>query len=1007
MIRNLDIISNFKYLNLLRRIRIFLPTAILLLGMILQGCSDELDTGNGKVSQEFDGFIHLKVNVPDATLVKTRSDGEKVTAEKLLSEDCKHYVLVYKKSGETYSLLHQESVDLSGSSPELAICINKNENLEDLKIIIVANVPDTPAETSKFENIDSDFDNLFDLTTGNLESDESPLSPFVMSALAVPSQTAGYYIVSLQRSAAKISVELSERVEGFVIQEFSMYNAPSSGYYAAYVAEEESKIDKVYRTGSNILTANAANDFESYTYPVTSLGKSGEINGENAGAYFIVKGEYKGDIGYYRVDLRDYSGSNYYDISPNHWYQIEIVEVNRKGYSSAEEAAKRYMGFEQDELDKEPALKAVIHDHVAEVVSMTTDGIRELGTVESVEMSEDSYSLIVKCYSPYDMDYALSESGLSGNLQVDVIEGDDWLIVGDPTPVTASTSGNHEGDRDNEGKQWSFPLQFKNKSLIFTDKSALILVTWKGLSRKVLVTYNADFKPSEVCSVDLRYKWLSDESKEDPHGSELDYWDFLDHMLGLREGDMADGKVRNEGFHFPMPYGEDDEWVYIYDIKFKTTYKDVTFTTSGDSFFKKENLSWEYDINSRSGVLRLASPKKGDFTYAIGTITFKMVEDNGVETDFSVSLYHTGFFDYSSPLNQCFYYEVVNLGGKYWLDRNIGAKSNKMYVDNGGSSSAGNPEAGGYYFKIANEGKYEDPIIKGDDFSDAGIKHVCPPGYRIPNVAEWDALRLSSNFKTTHITEGDAMYMATYYSTGLKEQGNIYFPKSRFYDNFSLLAKLGNGRSEQPAIFEFSPNSGDAGSGYYWTSTPSSGLEKDEIGAWLKVLNLIGSSNTYVNGSVKYHEMNVRCISKYSREEESKYSVAFNVKGATHVYLYTVDSNGSKRGLFTFPGKAIGSASSVNNLEYDYGSRLEDFKNSYLHFSYTGSLPDKDLYVFFVYVSDNGEMRIISENNNGTLSGANGWPVKTGYNYFFTKGENIKPVKNLAGEFPWKDWNGD
>lgn len=972
-------------------------------------CSDDLDVNEGVKGGVFDGTITLNVSIPDATVVATRSIADD---EKTISGS--HYALIYQKGeNDKYTLLRApETINLNGVTSQVSLSVSKSLDLDNLKIVVVANLNSSEAASIANLAVGSSLtEGLISVNTvtSTLVSNTQPEKPFVMSATAVEGTTSGSFTVDLQRTVAKVSIQSS--ASNFTLSEYTMYNAPSNGYLAAYVGNENGK--NIFVIGTNNYVVNVKDDdgLYNYSYPVKSAGK---ITDNHTGAYFVVKGEFDGEECYYRVDLRNDNdaSSDYYDLLPNHWYQVEITEVKRKGYPTYAEAAKRYMGQEED-----PALKVKIHDHVANVLSMTTDGIRELGVTKNVIMASSGGVFTVKVFSSSSQK-ATEEVFSAENIKI--LDGSDWLQIGSLTEKTsenpladnhtdpddplysdqngpqiedggASTSGN---DADSKGRRWEVELKIKDGVGIYNDKTATLEINWCGLTRQVEVTYNADFRPEDACKASISYALIGGVDGV-THEGESKYWDFLKNWVkGINANDMADGKVRNEGLHFPMPYGEPGkQWEYIYTLDFSPIdnkpyeITGINVSTSGSNFFK-DNIKAQFYFEGSKPVVSvsLKNPKQNDFTYAVGTISFTIKYNQGDDRVLSMSLYHTGFFDYDSGgTNACIYYEVVNLGGKYWLDRNLGATSNKMYVDYGDGSEAGNPDAKGLFYKIANAGNTSSQSPK------MTYSSLCPKGYEVPNATDWDAVRLSPNFQSSQLTDpsSNANYVSTYYAAG-GLYGNVYFPKARYYNNGSNLTKDTDKSSEA--------NSGDSGSGYYWTTTMSSGLEKAETAAWLKALNLTGSSNTYISSSIKQHELNVRCVAAYSHMDDVKKDIEFNVKGATHVYLYSYDSKGNRSGLFTFPGKAIGSQATVDGLNYSD-------VNSFLHFSYSSTIEKDKLRVFFVYKADDGEITIISRNGKQNLDEATGWPVEVGYNYFFTKANANPAFEPVPGgdknEFPW------
>lgn len=974
--------------------------ALVVMGSLtFTGCSDDLEVKDPDINREVNkDEILLNISVPEESIVKTRV--EQSSTEMTISSSCKHYALIYEKDGANYVLssLAQEIV-ISDTQTSVAIKGSSSFNAANSKIIVVANVPNNTTETSKFTGlaVGSNYTALLSKLSTTLSNNTAPGSPFIMSAVAKEGDNSNEYDVDLTRSVARISVEVDDNVGNFVLEGYEMRNAPNQGYYTAGVAFEENLNEYIYNSGTQKFSATKINDrFQNYSYPVNSLGSSTDISAANAGAYFIVEGKFEGETCYYRVDLRGTKKSDgsyeYYNINPNHWYQIEIIEVYRKGYSSADEAAQRYMG--QEDLGNSALIDVKIHDHVSAVMSMTTDGIRELGADREIKLTTNSSTgiLTVKCFSKN------GTTDQSGKPVISSIKGN-WIDItyannNADSKNSEQTSGDQ--DADSQGIQWSFPI--KPRATMYSDNEATIKITWHGLERTVVVKFEADFIVSQILDASLTiYEGASSSSTTS--STKDNYWTYLSSTVkGISVNDLADGKVRDEGFHFPMPYGTNDKdskgkldnpWEYEYALTFKavggSNVTKVEYSVSNDSHSFFNDLIYT-SSSANSGTLKIntVGDNKKDYDYATGTIDFLVTYANGSEIPVSLSLYRTGFF--YTENSTTYYYEVIKMGSYYWLDRNLRAQSNMMYSNMSGTNG-GNTASAGTFYKIANKGDYNNVN------SNPTILHssVCPPGYHIPTTTEWDNLRLSANFMSESVTQNGVNFITTYYNTGNAESGNVYFPKARFNNSPG-----GTGVATTTTV-----NSGDAGAGYYWTSTTANGLEKEEIGCWLKAMNLSGTANTYINGSIENHKMNVRCVAGPTPPAESKHAIDFNVKGATHVYLYTMDEEtGIVSGLFSFPGKAIGSQDAVDALDYSND-------NSYLHFSYNSTISKDNLYVFFTYVTSEGKITILDTNtaHNSTLSSAVGWPVKVGYNYFFTKPSDSDAFTPVPGgskkEFPW------
>ncbi|MCH5237436.1 MAG: hypothetical protein J1E95_06500, partial [Muribaculaceae bacterium] len=293
----------------------------------------------------------------------------------------------------------------------------------------------------------------------------------------------------------------------------------------------------------------------------------------------------------------------------------------------------------------------------------------------------------------------------------------------------------------------------------------------------------------------------------------------------------------------------------------------------------------------------------------------------------------------------------------YWLDRNIGAKNNKMYVDNG-SHLESEKGLGGLYYTVATAVSYDTPMI------DMGM---CPRGYHIPSTSEWNNLRLSSDFVSRFETDDKgSTYMSTYFDTNDPKIGKVYFPKGCFLND--------TGSGLKSSRFSEEPNSGDNSSGYYWTATEAPGKEKEQMGNWLRALYINGASTSYMDGSILDHQMYVRCVSGTKVPPQDNNYISFNVHNVTHVYLF--DENGSA--LYTFPGKPVGTSKSSVKWQYFYCTTSADKSN---------------LRVIFTNVDEKGNVTIFTKNGNSFDND------KT-YFDFFTNKENFSwTVGEVQGKY--------
>lgn len=915
--------------------------------LALPGCRDD-ESWNPYNTGE-DGVISISLSVPEPVKVITRAEQSDAEAERRINELA---VLIYNADGErvqvsTYPDSEDIVTDDSNEDYKTSFTLALNSEAaklgNNMTLIVVANA-------NSLVNTD-DSKSLTDLNTIKDNADlSSRAKGFVMSGKLNGSLSkTGTNSIVLTRTAAKFTgvVDDVEETKDFLLDNIQIRNTATYGYVTA--GSENTFFE----------TVGAQSSLESdrvYTYPTKK---------ENA--FIIVEGTYKGQPGnFYKIEMAQTNETTgqpvYLDVNANHWYELHIIKVSGPGYSTADLAA----------ASPSSNIEGKIYDNVPTVLSMASDGTRELGVTKEVnyrkgEMSNDVWTdsdnktsdftirlhslasnepgtLTVKTSTADKIVYTTTDGSL---VTVEITEGKDWLDF-----RQASIVGNGSSD-----VQMLYNLGYR-KTALSGVKEGEITVTWKGLERTVKVIWEQKFDATEICSVKLTIH-DTDNSKTYVIG---DYWKFLSgegsstsqeyastgnapHLWGVGKEDNC-GEVRDQGFHFPVMYGDDskinnpNKWWYEYEITFNN---DVTV----------KSLSSAYSYNQNGRVITLKS-NYNDYTYdPDGSL---QVTVDGVDYDFDV--YHTGFFHYDNTSSYrkangsadsnpgYYYYEVISMGDRHWLDRNLGAKANGISILDNANKHIITPDDNPYYAK--SQGAYYKPAQDAQgDYVYASTrlytKEICPPGYRFPSTTEFDLVRNSSNFVSGQTSHSGATFYTAYFMAGNRK---VYFPKVKFVEGATM--------------------TGEANAGYYWTANDAFGLEKDEIGRWLQALCFNGASNNYINGNVNTYGMSVRCVANETDSKADKVT-SFNVTGATHVYIYR-KSNGA--GVFQWPGKAIGDA--------------ETMKTKTINFVYTSAYDPSELMVLFNYVDNKGRIYTFSNNDftgnddlhyNMQLSDIVGWQV--------------------------------
>ena len=736
-------------------IKKFLYTCSLALGLLLSGCAqDDWFTVPGSDVPDRDyAEIELAVSAPQT--VRTRA-GYNINDSQISNAT----VLIYRVGGnlENSTFLQGETFRPTNGARDLkSIKIAYNNKVKEecrsasssLYFFVIANhtfltdaegKPVYPQSVKELEELKdniaaSGIPSRTNVTmTGiavDMDADASNWAPAGIQSVkkATLNQTV---TVKMTRDIARAYV--SSSTGEFELQEYSIWSAAPEGYIIGGLTgsvstagmgknpEDGSTFPKNAQQASacsQVPSADASNP--NYVYAYGQKAVEGGKLGEDNRAFVIIKGDYKNNTCYYRVDLRKEKPQSaedkaakkpveydYFYLTPNHEYQIDIIRVKSKGYDSAEEAARH----PQDDF-----LEVTIHDHVPSVLSMTSDGKRELGVETPVEFGSTdntvtatkSSTFTMKLFSvvgsgEYPTEIKEEEDGkklVGDNFSAEVTSGSQWLRLSAPSSGGASDIIETGESTSDGGKIYKVGVK-SISSLTAGTLEGKVTVKWRGLERVVDVKWMNSFDLSSVMTAKLSL---------DYDGTTTDignYWSFLDNpnntvsnsKLAGAGGLQNCGEIRNEGIHLPMGIGGKDASKYkmTYELTLKSPYagKDIT-------------ASIVNDIDGSSIVFPKGCFKtEGDkITITVDASSFgnqyftgKLHITAGTETLPEIAVYHTGFFwniDASDdaytkaaigkPAQGWYYYEVRSFGGRLWLDRNIGATSGGMaMIDKNGSS---------------------------------------------------------------------------------------------------------------------------------------------------------------------------------------------------------------------------------------------------------------------------------------------------------------------------------
>ncbi len=771
------------------------------------------------------------------------------------------------------------------------------------------------------------------------------------------------YIFDLQRIYARVSVQITKQGLPFRMTEMRLSRIVPSGDLGmapSTVLNNTNPLTEAADNGSEwrapaIGTQHPGTPAFKYaglneqivaaTYPYKKPAKADEKSDNSNKILMIVKGFFnKGTSTSPMYDKECYYAIELPDMEANKHYQVQINGVQAEGKEHA------YLA------ELEPGgLSVTFVDETEDVHSIITDGENVLAVLDTVRLSASGKDLtrkfILKARIEGDNTPTLTITKKND------APDDSWLVKGgDGNPFVLNKTVSLT-QSDDESKNSLFSTEFDYQVTASENKGSerytvyTVQLAGTKLERDIVILQeaNADVKYSDVVDISLTITRDGQSPVEIP-----DYLGFINpkvvatpataNLLGVQPEENG-GRIRNIGLHLPMPNGG---VTYTYTITLKngaTAQLPATpiATSNSGGVIKYTFKDTDAPLGETGETARYSYVIKSD---AI------IIKSGGVE--YTLDLYHTGFFHEDG--GKWYYYEVMRQDNKnlWWLDRNIGATSAGMSVlDANNNALAGSwplagDKSGGEYYKM--------------DAAGANAKRIaaCPAGWDVPSYAQLRSLTTSANFNITRRTNNNnRAYFAPAYSFEIKEDGatrriTSYFPQVKYKDNGTL--------------------SGDAAAGYYLTTTGTGNAN------WYQVMQFIGLNASSQNLNFSSRKASLRCCAGTFNPSTEATNYECAVQGYTHVFLYYLNSDGSKTYLTTWPGEQI--------------AVYEDL-NRYHPFSLTTTV-DYDssrLYVIFNKVTRGGA-RELSNVSEDDVKERNGIPFVNGGRYDYFAGTNAEGAIN-------------
>lgn len=549
------------------------------------------------------------------------------------------------------------------------------------------------------------------------------------------------YEVTLLRMFAKVKVVEESKPSAFIgdgtftLAGYKLYNAADQGTIAPTSLDYNATTPNIPTT----VTYNS-NSGDWTTAEIPFYESAAAANQ----AYLIIKGEYEGKEGYYKVAF--YNGDNtFMSLLRNHAYTVKIIHVNTEGWDTVAKAmADPY---------PENRMKVDVIDANPNITDMIACKDYHLGVSDQVSAAWNESTTATLVTTIKDGSWEVESKDVDWIGQISTTE---TIDIPDAPNLTS-------------GKKYRLSIPLTENRYSEDTREGHVVVRSGDLTRTITVTQKGkDFK---------RYARTVKLETSSNVGTQEEYDDYFNKFLpgtqGISPKDMQNDIVRNDGLHFGVGTNE-----FSYLIKMKEG--DVrTYGANSDKFMvKKDGAYWKVTLNSGADNYDIWT---GDFT-----ITY---QENGHDIAIKYPVYHCGLFHKIDASNQQppadqsyvrgrFYYGVVKVRGKsktyVMLDRNLGASSDRCYAP-GTKALEANKGAIGGYFHIAKE--------KQDQAKAGNLIGNLPKGFAIPENSVFQDIIDGDNLKekTRYTLSGEA-YNSVEITTDNSALPVIYLPATGYVE---------------------------------------------------------------------------------------------------------------------------------------------------------------------------------------------------------------------------------
>lgn len=559
--------------------------------------------------------------------------------------------------------------------------------------------------------------------------------------------------ISLTRQCAKITCMVDAGVSNFEITDLHVWHSASKGSIAP----------ANYKESTNENLAETTDLMDDSKCIASGPAAVVAVNETSAGkADIIIKANYNGTDGYYKVALYNATKTEQYALVRNHNYIVKVMSVNDPGYATETDALK---------AEPENRLKVTVVDDNPQIVDMIACKDYELGVCGTQTVDASSTTAPITLVTNLKEDDA--KDGKLYKVEISSDDAQPW-ITGWSQGSKSTTTSPEEGTK--------FVL---NLTLVANNKSekpreGTITITSGDLKRTIKIHQEGyDFKRADDRQVLIKLK-----DSDTPFA----YFAWLDSkMHGVKPSENKvnnQEKTRNQGLHFSVG---DNTISYLIPKK------------DGDQFVKKsDKISYSDEVYEGNNYYKVTlNTNNYDLWIDEEGFVIKNTEDADHQFTIKYPIYHAGVFGEIKNLEDeqlgekkigWYYYGVVKISvdepsvdGKtttykktyYMLDRNLGA-SNSDFYSPGSANIANDKGSIGGYFKISNDKK-----------SNAYIDKYVIGNFRVPKGNELEAIANKASVDPLETSTGEP-YNCIRIPTESSQKDYIYIPISGYYESNSF-----------------------------------------------------------------------------------------------------------------------------------------------------------------------------------------------------------------------------